>query len=146
MGEAVLVPIDGSPLSYRALRHALDAFSDAEITALHVTDLFDPGHGTDSDSLYEPIAGSEEWYAMETEAAEELLSEAESVAAEYDREIQTESEIGDPERLIPDYARDNDIDHIVLGIHGREEEDRSLVGRVAEKVVYRAPVSVTVIR
>lgn len=146
MGEKVLVPIDGSPLSYQALRHALDAFSDAEITALHVTDLFDPGYGTDSGARYDPVAGSERWYEMETEAAEELLSDAESVAAEYDREIQTESETGDPERLIPDYARDNDIDHIVLGIHGREDEGRSLVGRVAEKVVYRAPVSVTVIR
>ena len=146
MAKHILVPIDGSPLSYRALRHALDTCPDAEVTVLHVSDLFSGGRGTDGDSVYEPLIGSEEWYAMEQKAAEELLSEAEAVAADYDREVTTDSEIGDPQRVIPDYARDHDIDHIVLGVHGREEEDRSLFGRVAESVVYRAPVSVTVIR
>lgn len=146
MGETVLVPIDGSPLSYRALRHALEVFPDAEIVAFHVSDLFDPGVGTDTESSYEPIAGSEEWYAMESEAAEKLLSEAEAIAADYDREIRTDSEIGDPQRHIPEYARENDIDHVVMGVHGREDEGQSLVGRVAEKVVYRSPVSVTIIR
>jgi nucleotide-binding universal stress UspA family protein len=146
MAETVLVPIDGSPLSRQALRHALDTFPDREIVAFHVSDLFDPGAGSDTDSLYEPIAGSDEWYAQETEATEELLSEAEEIAAEYDREITTESEIGDPQRLIPEYAREQDIDHIVLGVHGREDTERQLVGRVAEKVIYRAPVPVTMIR
>jgi nucleotide-binding universal stress UspA family protein len=32
-----------------------------------------------------------------------------------------------------------------MGVHGREA-NRSIVGRVAETVVFRAPVSVTVIR
>lgn len=146
MVDTVLVPIDGSPLSYRALRHALKTYPDTKITAYHVSDVFDPGYGEDSDSLYEPIAGSDEWYAMEEEAATEVLSEAEAIAEDYDRDIDTESEIGDPQRLIPDYARENDIDHIVVGVHGREDEERSLFGRVAESVVYRSPVSVTIIR
>lgn len=146
MGKTVLVPIDGSPLSYRALRHALEAYSDADITALHVADLYDPGYGRDADSLYEPLAGSEEWYAMEEEVANNILSEAETIASEYEREIDTDSEIGDPERIIPEFARDQDVDHIVMGVHGREDEERTLFGRVAESVVYRAPVSVTIIR
>lgn len=146
MGDTVLVPVDGSPLSYRALRHALETYPDADVTVYHVADVFDPGYGRGSDSSYEPLAGSEEWYAMEEEAAAEILSEAETIASDHDREITTESEIGDPQRLIPDYARENDVDHVVLGVHGREEEGRSLFGRVAESVVYRSPVSVTIIR
>lgn len=146
MGETVLVPIDGSPLSYRALRHALETYTDAEITVYHVSDVYSPGYGTDPDALDAPQAGSEEWHKMEQEAAAEILSEAKSIAGEYDREIATDSAVGDPQRLIPDYAREQRIDHVVLGVHGREEEDRTLFGRVAESVVYRSPVSVTIIR
>ncbi|WP_425604917.1 universal stress protein [Halobellus marinus] len=75
-----------------------------------------------------------------------MLSAAEETAAEYDRGIDTDSAFGDPQRLIPDYARENAVDHIVMGVHGRAEEDRSLVGRVAETVFFRFPVSVTTIR
>lgn len=146
MTETILVPIDGSPLSYRALRHALETFDDAEVVVLHVSNVFEPDHGTDADSLYEPPIGSDEWHAMEKKAAEALLSEAEGIAADYDREITTDSEIGDPQRIIPDYAREEGIDHVVLGVHGRDEEERSLVGRVAETVVFRSPVSVTIVR
>lgn len=146
MGETVLVPIDASPLSVRALRHALERFPDAEIVAFHVSDVFEPGHGRERELRHEPPVGSEEWDAMEEEATESLFAEAEEIAAEYDREIVTESAVGDPQRLIPDYAEEEGVDHVVLGVHGREDEDRSIFGRVAETVVFRSPVSVTVVR
>jgi nucleotide-binding universal stress UspA family protein len=146
MTGTVLVPIDGSPLSYRALRHALETFDGAELVVLHVSNVFEPDHRSDLESVHEPPIGSEEWYATEREATEALLAEAEEVAADYDRTITTDSEIGDPQRIIPDYAREESIDHVVLGVHGRDEERRSLVGRVAEAVVFRSPVPVTVVR
>ncbi|MGM0716648.1 MAG: universal stress protein [Halobacteriota archaeon] len=43
MSTRVLVPIDGSPLSRRALRHALEEFPHASVTVYHVIDLFEPG-------------------------------------------------------------------------------------------------------
>lgn len=146
MDERILVPIDGSPLSYRALRHAIEKFPEGDIVVLHVSDLFEPWHGDESGPIHEPQIGSDEWYAMEREATEEILSEARNLASEYDSAITTESGIGDPQRLIPDYVREEDIDHVVVGAHGREEEGRSLFGRVAETVVYRSPASVTIIR
>jgi nucleotide-binding universal stress UspA family protein len=145
MANRVLVPVDGSPLSQRALRHALAQFPDAEVIAYHVSDVFESSRVTE-DGVHEPLVGSEEWYAMEQETAEAVLDDAEAIAAESDREVTTESEIGDPQRLVPDYAREEDIDHIVMGVHGREDAERSMVGRVAETVVFRAPVPVTLIR
>lgn len=146
MSKTVLVPIDGSPLSFRALEHALETYPESEILVYHVTDLFEPTRGTGIDAPHEPLTGSEEWYAMEQEAARDLLEQSREVASEYDREIDTDFEIGDPQRLIPDYAREQDVDHVVIGVHGRDEEERSLFGRVAESVVFRSPVPVTVIR
>ncbi len=146
MATTILVPIDGSPLSERALRHSLDTYSDAEIVAYYVTSPFDPQEGPGEESAYEPIVGSDEWYADQQEEADRIFAEAEELAAEYGRQITTEYEIGDPQRLIPEYATQEDVDHVVMGAHGRQEAERQLVGRVAETVVFRSPVSVTVIR
>ncbi|MFC7114687.1 universal stress protein [Natronoarchaeum sp. GCM10025703] len=146
MGETVLVPIDGSPLSQKALRHALEKFPDAAVIAYHVVNIYEPAYDVNDTSIAELLGGSGKWDEIEREAADHLLSKADEIAAEYDREIDTESAIGDPQRLIPEYARENAVDHIVMGVHGRAEEDRSLVGQVAETVVFRSPVSVTIIR
>jgi nucleotide-binding universal stress UspA family protein len=145
MGEKILVPIDGSPLSFRALRHALERYPDAEIVVYHVVDLFEPDEG-DGDAMDGPMPGSDEWQAAREEATEALFEEVTAVTDEYDREVTTESAVGDPQRLIPDYAREADVDHVVMGVHGRDDESRTLFGRVAEAVVYRAPVPVTVYR
>ena len=63
MSRTVLVPVDGSPLSFDVLLHACRVFTDAEIVAYHVVDLFRPDYGTleDADStLFLPLAGGEE--------------------------------------------------------------------------------------
>jgi len=144
----VLVPVDGSPLSRRALRYALEKFPGASITVLHVVDLFEPGYGAhpDFETSYEPLMGSEEWYDRAKEVSEELFEEARELAEEYDRDVSTTSEFGDPERIILDFAEQEDIDHIVLGAHGRTRESRPVFGSVAEIVARRATVPVTLIR
>ena len=111
-----------------------------------MVNIYEPGYDVNDTYVSELLGGSGKWDEIEREAADHLLSEADEIARDYNREIDTDSDIGDPQRLIPDYARENAVDHIVMGVHGRAEEDRSLVGRVAETVVFRSPVSVTIIR
>jgi nucleotide-binding universal stress UspA family protein len=148
MATHVLVPIDGSPLSWKALRHAFDHFPDAQVTVLHVVDLFEPGYGAypDFESSYEPLAGSPEWYDRAEEVSERLFGDAEEIAEGNDRSIETTSEIGDPKRIIVDYAVEEAVDHVVLGSHGRTEQARPLYGTVTEIVARRAPVPVTIVR
>ena len=161
MTENVLVPIDGSPLSHEALRHALEAFPDTGVTVLYVIDLFGSDAGGEIGSAYEPLMGSDEWYGQAEERAEELLDdidkdtvdfegklldEAEAIAEEHGRDVATVSEIGTPERIIVDFAGEEDIDHVVLGTHGRGDGDRPLYGSTAETVARRAPVPVTIVR
>ncbi|MFA9517869.1 universal stress protein [Halopenitus sp. H-Gu1] len=148
MSKNVLVPIDGSPLSFQALRHALREFPDASVTVLHVVDLFEPGYGAypDFETSYEPLMGSEDWYERAEEVSQQLFEEAEELANDYDREVNTVSEIGDPKRLIVDFADEEDIDHIVMGAHGRAKEKRPVYGSITEIVARRAPVPVTIVR
>jgi nucleotide-binding universal stress UspA family protein len=148
MGKTVLVPVDGSPLSFRALRYAVTEFPDASITVINVIDLYEPDHGAslDDDTTYEPPMGSDEWYTQVEEAAERLLDEARDIAADHGREIDTVSDIGEPARIIVDYADEEDVDHVAVGAHGRSSVDRPLYGSVTEVVARRSPVSVTIVR
>ncbi|RKD88984.1 universal stress protein [Halopiger aswanensis] len=145
MVRTVLVPVDGSPLSSRALRYALREFPDAEITAYHAVDPFTPD-AVGVDSTYEPMIGSNAWDRAVAEATDRIFDDVAEIAGDYDRSVATESDIGDPKRLIVEYAIDEDSDHIVLGSHGRLDAERPLYGSVAETIVRRAPVPVTVIR
>jgi universal stress protein A len=49
---------------------------------------------------------------------------------------------GVPARAIVKYARDNEIDLVVMGTHGRTGMSRALLGSVAERVVRTAPCPV----
>ena len=64
----------------------------------------------------------------------------------YDAGIETATEVGTVAETVIDYAEEHDIGHIVLGSHGRRGLSRFLLGSVAERVMKRAPGSVTVIR
>jgi nucleotide-binding universal stress UspA family protein len=61
-------------------------------------------------------------------------------------EFRIETAVGKPEREVVAFAEEHDVDHIVIGSHGREGVSRVLLGSVAEKIVRRAPVPVTVVR
>lgn len=142
MTDRILVAFDESPQARAALEHALATFPSAEVTALHVTDprewvyVDDIGGGYYSDAAYEEAQAS----------AENLLADAAALAAELDREIETESEVGRPVDTIVSTAEAGGFDHIVLGSHGRTGLSRFLLGSVAEAVARRSPVSVTIIR
>jgi nucleotide-binding universal stress UspA family protein len=146
--EHLLVPMDGSPLSKRALRVAFAEYPDAGVSVLYVVDPTDPGYSypTQFDPYSEPLHGSEEWYERSEELAAELFDEIESIAAEYDTEVATETTIGEPGREIVDYVMHNDVDQVVIGSHGRDDAELSLLGSVTESVVFRCPVRVLLVR
>lgn len=142
MSKRFLVPMDGSPQSDEALAHVLTEYPDADITVIHVIDPVDAGYAAD------PMGGDywEGWYEFAEERAEQIFEAAREQAAEHDREIEAVQDMGPPARLIVNYAEENDIDHIVMGSHGRKGVARVLLGSVAETVVRRASIPVTVVR
>lgn len=138
----VLVAYDESEHAERALRHALERYPEATVTAAHVTDPREWVSEGDEDGPQ----FVESAYERATEGAQDTLAEADDIAAEYDREIQTESLVGGPARELVTFANENGVDHIVLGSHGRRGVSRFLIGSVSEAVAKRSPVSVTMIR
>lgn len=136
----VLVPIDGSDPCLDALEFALEQNDDTEIRLLHVVNPVMGLYGGDAYYNYEEIIEEGK------EAAEELFDEARAIADEHDRELTSEAIVGDPAREIVDYVTEEDIDQVIIGSHGRAGVSRLLLGSVAETVVRRAPVPVTVVR
>ena len=144
MTRHVLLPIDGSPQSQSALEFALREFPEANITLIHVIDPVEAGFSSQATAF----GRAEEWYDEAREIAEELFEDARERAADGGHEGSVDStvELGRPARTIVDYADENDVDQIVLGSHGRSGVSRILLGSVAETVVRRSPVPVTVVR
>lgn len=140
MTQSLLVAYDGSDPSVRALETAATAFQDPALTVLHVIDPMDvrgppAGEGQTVENIQE----------QRNAQAAQHLAEATDHLAEHPIEPQTEHRVGEVAREVVAYADANDIDHIVVGSHGRRGMKRFLLGSVAEKVVRRSPVPVTVV-
>lgn len=143
MTRSILVPIDGSPPSKAGLEHALTTYPDDDITVLHVVA---PYERWDSEDPPLPTEVSDAWFETAMEQAEEILSSARVQASDHGVEIQTAIEVGEAWRTIVEYAEENDVDHIIMGSHGRTEDGSIHLGSVAETVVRRAPGLVSVVR
>lgn len=141
MSRHVLVPIDGSEQADRALAYAYEEFPGSRITLLHVINPSRAGYGAQAGLP----SFSEEWYE-EAEAAAEALFEAARAEAPEGATVETDVEVGQPARTIVEYADEHDVEAIVIGSHGRKGLSRVLLGSVAEAVVRRAAVPVTVAR
>jgi nucleotide-binding universal stress UspA family protein len=142
MAKRLLVPVDGSDPADAALEFALEEYPDADITVLSVIDPTDVGYGSieAAPSTFEHLQKSAE------ERTQKVLDDAESRAADHDMTVTAETVIGMPSRAIVEWVENNDIDGIVIGSHGRQGVTRVLLGSVAESVVRRSPVPVTVVR
>lgn len=142
MVEHVLVPIDGSDQAWSALEHALQEHPDDEIHLLHVINPMEGVYASDAMGG-DYWAG---WYDAAEERAERLFEEARDRSGDRADDLVTGQETGAPARTIVEYAEEQDVDHIVIGSHGRSGVSRVLLGSVAEAVARRATVPVTIVR
>jgi nucleotide-binding universal stress UspA family protein len=147
MFNHVLVPLDYSPLSERALpyaRHIVD--SQGQLTLLTVIEDLQEivGYGAGAGVLYYPTRLDEarENLRKQTEAyLNKLGAELQQPPARVDHII----EFGRPADAIVDVASQLGVDAIVMCTHGRSGFTRWLLGSVTQKVINAAPCPVLVI-
>ncbi|MFB6178588.1 MAG: universal stress protein [Halorientalis sp.] len=138
--DHVLVPTDGSPLSRAALDYAMAVHPTADLTLLYVIDYVEEVH------LAEALVGFEQLHTRATSRAQDLLADAATRADAHEGTVRTEFVFGNPSREILEYADEHDVDLLVMGSHGRTGLSRALLGSVAQRVLQRAPVPVTIVR
>ncbi|SNR24551.1 universal stress protein [Halorubrum vacuolatum] len=165
MGKRILVAVDGSDAAIEAARFAAAEWPAASVTLLHVINPAESSTGAEGG-----FPGAvEQWYESARARGERVLDRA---AAALDRDVETRLEVGRPTRMILNVAHGSEpiestgadtgdgtdtadavgsgedvpFDHVVLASRGRTGLSRVFLGSVAEGVVRRAEIPVTVVR
>ena len=138
----ILVPVDGSEESRRALSFAVNMAKmlKVDITALYVVQ--EPSLVPPYDaSTYTKISDSLEEYGSK------VLSDTKIMARRGGVRLQTEMVSGHSvANMIVEFAKTNAYDLIVMGTRGRSAVKRVLLGSVAFGVVTYARCSVVIVR
>lgn len=144
MYQRILVPVDGSPTSERALQEALRLVEqqDAQLELVHVMGdvrLMDADSYINYAQMKEAI----------TSAGKKILAQAQTVAQQSGKAAEIKLIEASGQRIasaILEEARHWQADLIVIGTHGRTGFSRVLFGSVAEGVVRTADIPVLLIR
>jgi nucleotide-binding universal stress UspA family protein len=144
--KKILCPSDFSENSQEALQYAIHLMlhdDDATLYMVHVVDsrVFDyNGPVYEQEPYVTKIALDQ---STREQLEKKLLDE---VPEEIQNRVETTILFGVPFLEIIKSARENDIDLIVIGTHGRTGLAHMLIGSVAEKVVRKAPCPVLSIK
>jgi universal stress protein A len=140
--KRILVPIDFSDCSKKALQYALPLAKEHEaaLTLLYVVSSPAYGAGEYGSVDYAQLEGS-----MRVDGEKDL---AKLVADEVPSEVSADTLVcvGSPAVNIIEVARSLPADLIVISTHGRTGLKHVFLGSVAERVVQRAPCPVFVVR
>jgi universal stress protein A len=142
--EKILVPTDFSDASECALRYgrAMAAAFHAHLHVLHVMESL-IAHAWAAEVYVSAMPNLRDEIERE---ARERLTKILDPAGELRPEPRVVLQTGNPFIEIIRYARDEEIDLIVMGTHGLGPIAHMLLGSVAEKVVRKAPCPVLTVR
>jgi nucleotide-binding universal stress UspA family protein len=140
--KKVLVPTDFSEASIDAMHTALAMVeSGCCVHALHVVEPIPEG------IIAEELRG--DFYPEESEEARRHVYQTrlESFLREHEiNGLSVAVQTGDPALSITRYARENDVDLIVMPAHGYEQGERIPMGSVTERLLHNADCPVLVLR
>ncbi len=132
MSRRVLVGADDSPAAEAAVAFVAEVWPAAETTLLHVVDPTAAGY----DAVGAP---ADTWFERER-CSTRPPRRSRTARASVDRAVK----VGRPAPVIVDLAEQRDADHVVVWSHGHTGLSRPVLGSVAEAVVRRLSVPVTV--
>lgn len=146
MYKRILVPVDGSETSNKALVTALQLAKDAggHVRLIHVVEELAYLSG------YEQFGGySDDLFKVMRENGTKVLDDglaiAQAAGVEADKMLFDDFG-GRLAELVADAAKQWNADLIVVGTHGRRGVGRVLLGSGAEQIIRLAPVPILVVR
>ncbi len=147
MYERILIPTDGSKVANAAVEQAVDLAEQygAEVHALYVADTDAIAYSLGAEQVDRIRQGNFQGMTELRNKAEEATGYVREQAENRGLTFVERHAGGQPHEMIADYARDNDIDLIVIGSHGRSGVRRVLLGSVTERVLRSTRVPVLVV-
>lgn len=140
----LLVPVDGSDTSLRAVEHVIktsSAYKDPP--ELHVINVQPPmPYGNRVSSVIGHDA-TEKYHREEAlKALQPAMQKLDAAGVKYAHHIA----VGEPAETIADYATQRGVDQIVMGTRGTGAPSSLFLGSVATKVVHLAKVPVLLLK
>ena len=137
----ILVPIDGSDNSYRALDAALllSEKLGSNITVIHVMEEVPITHIGSEKMLNELL----EAYKKENQ---DILLKCSEIAKQKGLTIKTFLLQGNPASAILDYNKKEKFDLVIMGSRGLGKFKELILGSVSSKIVHHSPCAVLLIR
>ncbi|MGO9013930.1 MAG: universal stress protein [Dissulfurispiraceae bacterium] len=141
--KRILFPTDFSEGALYALPYALDMAKscNAKLYMIHV--IYDVATAS---GLYVPHVSFDEMYKDLGKSAQKELEKFGCEELKDLKDVEYTVLRGIPYDEILKFAKEKNIDIIVIGTHGRKGLDRFLFGSTAEKVVRYAPCPVLTVR
>jgi nucleotide-binding universal stress UspA family protein len=142
MLSKILVPVDGSDNSFRALEHAIFLsikIQEAQITVLYIIE--DPP----TVYIYSPKI-MEKVRADYESAYTKILERSKELASKSGINIHTVLLEGDPASKIIGYSKIERFDVIIMGSRGMGKFKEMIVGSISNKVIHHAKCSVMLVR
>lgn len=141
MYNRILVAIDGSKMSNKALKTALQIAKErySRVGVIHVEKNIMISENMTTDSI-------DEIYSKINSEAESLFAEAKALAAEEDLDIETYYVMGDPAVQIVKMAEKENYQLIVMGSRGLGAIKGIVMGSVSYKVLQLSHCPVLIIK
>ncbi len=138
----ILVTVDGSDISSRALKQAVKLAKQfarpAKVAVLHVDPPVFPG--------VQRRIGVDAVRAYHADNHEYALSAARKALGRSKADVEELTAVGEIAETILEVARKRKIDLIVMGSHGRGAVKGVLLGSVSSKVIAQAEIPVMIVR
>lgn len=141
MFKRILIATDGSDIAENAADFGIKLAKNlnSEVYCIYVVDTT-AFSSIDSEMIWKNIKSILE------EDGKRALKSIEEKVKDLNLKFHAILRYGNPSEEIVKFAKENNIDLIVMGTSGRSGLDRFLIGSVAEKVIRTAPCPVMVIR
>ena len=140
----VLVPVDGSAPSQRALAHAITLIRDPAADEIVLVNVQSPNTLDVSDISGVMTAAEDREFA--TSESEKVLRRAERVCRKEGVRFRARAGLGPVAETIARFAREFEADQIVMGSRGLGAFGRFILGSVASGVVQHSRVPVTIVK
>ena len=140
--QKVLVPIDGSEFSRRAVEHLIALVKDQCPTEIHLLNVqipIDSGHAR-------MFFSETDVEAYHRDEGIEALSEARAMLDREGIQYTFHILVGHVAETIARFAQEKDIDRIVMGTHGRTGLTQLLLGSVATDLIRRTDLPIALVK
>ena len=140
-GHSILVPVDGSENSDRAVAFAIELVKGGFATTLHLLNVQPPLGG--AVATFIPKESRDSYHREE---GEKSLVSAEKLAAAAGVPCEPHISVGRPGVVVAEYCKRLACRQIVIGTRGHTGLGGVLMGSVAQEVVARSSIPVTLVK